>query len=218
MKHRPFGNVTSVLFGALVVACAVSACGGGEATSSSAKDPDAQASTGGAGGEAPSGGTAPTGGTGGTGGESPPPPVRDAGPESDALTCITGSIGCECTAGGGCEPGLVCNVEHKCDVPPPEECPLGTRDCPCDKGECASADLACNADGFCVARDCPRGAETCPCTAAGRCGLADDGSALVCTDDVCARPGCTTGELGCMCDAGECSGGAGGLRQCARLG
>ncbi len=53
----------------LTALCLLSACGGGDATSSGTKDPDAQASTGGAGGEAPTGGE---GTGGGTGGESPP--------------------------------------------------------------------------------------------------------------------------------------------------
>ncbi len=201
---QTFKSLEAFLIGVAVLSAV--ACGDA-GVSNNPKTTDSAVSMGGTQPDTGTGGEASTGGDA-TGGESPPPPVRDAGPESDALTCITGSIGCECTAGGGCEPGLVCNGDHKCDTPPPVECPVGTRDCPCDKGECASADLSCNVDGFCVPIDCPRGAETCPCTAAGRCGLAEDGSALVCTDDVCARPGCTTGELGCMCDAGECTGGA----------
>ncbi|MCK6573672.1 hypothetical protein L6V77_21545 [Myxococcota bacterium] len=188
---------TRVTLGSALLLCLVtlSACGG-DSTASGAKTPDAEA----AGGE-PGG----SGGEGGTpaGGEAPPP-RGDAGPEGDALTCIVGSIGCECTAGGGCEPGLACNADHKCDVPPPAECPVGTLDCPCDKGACASPDLACNAEGFCEARACLRGTEGCPCTAAGRCGVAEDGSALVCVEGACQAPGCTAGALGCMCDAGVC--------------
>jgi hypothetical protein len=192
-KSRPTTRLAASL--ALLALLALTACGS-DSTTSGAKTPDAEASAG-AGGE----------GTGGSGGEpmgGDAPPGRDAGPEGDALTCIVGSIGCECTAGGGCEPGLQCNADHKCDVPPPAECPLGTLDCPCDKGACATPDLECSAEGFCEARECPRGTEGCACTAAGRCGVSEDGSALLCREGLCQAPGCTPGAVGCMCDAGDC--------------
>lgn len=56
-----------------------------------------------------------------------------------APECSLGAPGCACTAGGGCDAGLVCGGGFCM----PLGCTPGTLNCSCDEGTCA-ADLVCN--------------------------------------------------------------------------
>lgn len=52
--------------------------------------------------------------------------------------CIVGSLGCECTPGGGCDPGLEC-VANLCTEPPDDS----------ETGECTGLGCACAGEDWC---------------------------------------------------------------------
>jgi hypothetical protein len=76
---------------------------------------------------------------------SDPPPAND-GSTSGGAECPIGSVGCPCTSGGACDPGLECNPpDGPCFDP---DCTPGTENCRCQDGQCLGAELMCS-EGFC---------------------------------------------------------------------
>jgi hypothetical protein len=63
-------------------------------------------------------------------------------------TCPVGSLNCECTAGGACDPGLSC-VADKCIL---IECSVGSENCECTNGGACDPGLECQND-VCVDED-----------------------------------------------------------------
>lgn len=92
----------------------------------------------------------------------PPTEGVDDDTETDSSTdessCAIGSVDCECTPGGGCDPGLTC-VDGLCE---PEAATEDTGsctavDCPCDVDDDCDDGLVCD-DGTCQPDDCGNGA------------------------------------------------------------
>lgn len=63
-------------------------------------------------------------------------------------TCPVGSVNCECTTGGACDPGLTC-VADKCLL---IECAVGSENCECTNGGACDPGLECQND-VCVDAD-----------------------------------------------------------------
>ena len=60
--------------------------------------------------------------------------TKDAG--GDAGNCSIGAVGCACTQGGGCDPGLMCAASMQCVDP----------SCTCDTDSSCSASCSCDSD------------------------------------------------------------------------
>ncbi len=54
--------------------------------------------------------------------------------------CAIGSVGCPCTVGGSCDPGLAC-IAGNCMM---IDCPVGSMGCPCTDGGACDAGLTCD--------------------------------------------------------------------------
>lgn len=117
----------------------------------------------------------------------------------DTSNCPIGAQGCECTAGGGCDAGLlcagtVCIPEIDCGngvLDPGEQCDDGN-DANDDDCLIICVDNVCG-DGFlnASAEECDNGeanAESAPCTDACTIATCGDGR-------VCDAPGCSTGPM-----------------------
>lgn len=63
-------------------------------------------------------------------------------------TCPVGSVNCDCTVGGACDPGLTC-VADQCLL---VECAVGSLDCGCTNGGACDPGLTCE-NGLCVDGD-----------------------------------------------------------------
>lgn len=63
--------------------------------------------------------------------------------------CPLGSLGCACTVGGSCDPGLECRGDA-CMEPVEPECLLGVLGCPCTGGGACDPGLVCDG-GVCTA-------------------------------------------------------------------
>lgn len=89
--------------------------------------------------------------------ERPPPPApQTTGPMDDTDGCVVGSLGCPCTAGGACDPGLACEANACADAPP--ACGNGVLEAgeECDFGDGNADDQPCKSD--CTEQICGDGA------------------------------------------------------------
>jgi hypothetical protein len=112
-------------------------------------------------------------------------------------TCPVGSVNCECTTGGACDPGLTC-VADKCTL---VECAVGSLDCQCTGGGACDPGLSCQ-NGMCVDEDgTGPGPEPMTSSSPGSDdGSSDDGIKLdVGAGDLptgpCAETGCTQVDM-----------------------
>jgi hypothetical protein len=116
-------------------------------------------------------------------------------------TCPVGSLDCNCTAGGACDPGLTC-VADKCIL---IECSVGSEGCECTGGGACDPGLTCE-NGVCVDADGTGGGpgptsmttDDGPATADGA--SSDDGLILdVGASDLpigpCKKTGCTQVDM-----------------------
>jgi len=127
-------------------------------------------------------------------------------------TCEVGHEGCECTSGGSCNPGFVCDKNQNiCFL---DTCPVGTETCACTPEGACDPDLQCASD-VCVDATCLPGTEGCPCTQGGGCDpdlaclsdtCVDDSSAdssgdgSDCGPDSCTVWVCGSDEPACACE------------------
>lgn len=119
--------------------------------------------------------------------------------------CTDGAAGCVCNDDNACDGALIC-ASGRCA---PSACPDGLNGCACADDDSCVPGLRCDDIGglrLCV---CVEGLEGCGCVDEGVCQAADDGTPLECRDDVCSRPTCDLGTLGCLCNpsAEPCDGG-----------
>ncbi len=82
-------------------------------------------------------------GPGGSSSDGNPSPMV---PDTSAPACAVGSAGCQCTAGGACDPGLSC-ASGVCASD--DQCAQGSAGCACSSGATCEPNLSC-VDDLCV--------------------------------------------------------------------
>jgi hypothetical protein len=91
---------------------------------------------------------------------------------------LTGTEGCQCSAGVDCMDPFICNPNLNVCID--DSCPVGAAGCPCTPTGTCEPDLLCLQD-FCVDNQCPTGTEGCMCTPTGTC----EGG-LACVANICS--------------------------------
>ncbi|MFT5432835.1 MAG: hypothetical protein ACI9OJ_003539, partial [Myxococcota bacterium] len=123
----------------------------------------------------------------------------------EAIICPTGTVGCPCFVNNSCLLAGDDTLECVANVCVPPSCPSGTYGCSCKQDGSCGGGLVCFGSGPTATCEesvvCDAGADGCDCLPGELC---DAG--LYCDSGVCADPGCTLGELDCICGAGVCTG------------